>query len=189
MAAWKLNGPICAMVGPRSDYGEHKISIAGILNSRNRSILDRFLSLHRDSSMRKCDISFSARNVKIRTSPTETEMSSFWLQFRHCPLTISSAARYGIFVKMIFPFQGCDGLICGHYNDFIMCAMASRNTSLSIVNSTVYSETHQRKHQSSASLTFLRGIHRWPVNSRTKGQYRGKCFHLMKSSCGRFTPI
>ena len=39
------------------------------------------------------------------------------------------------------------------------------------------------KHQSSASLAFVRGIHRWPVNSRTKGQLRGKCFHLMTSPC------
>ena len=40
----------------------------------------------------------------------------------------------------------------------------------------------QRKHQSSASLAFLRGIHRSPVNSPHKGQLRGKCFHLMTSS-------
>ena len=26
------------------------------------------------------------------------------------------------------------------------------------------------------------GIHRWPVNSQTNGQLRGKCFHLMTSS-------
>ena len=43
--------------------------------------------------------------------------------------------------------------------------------------------TYQRKHQNSASLAFVRGIHRWPVNSRTKGQLCGKCFHLMTSSC------
>ena len=29
---------------------------------------------------------------------------------------------------------------------------------------TVYSGTDQRKHQSSASLAFVQGIHRWPVN-------------------------
>ena len=38
-------------------------------------------------------------------------------------------------------------------------------TSLTIVYSTVYLGTDQRKHQSSASLAFVRGIHRWPVNS------------------------
>ena len=52
-----------------------------------------------------------------------------------------------------------------HYNDVIMSAMASQITSLTIVYSTVYSDADQRKHQSSASLAFVRGIHRWPVAS------------------------
>ena len=49
-----------------------------------------------------------------------------------------------------------------------MGAMASAITSLTIVYSTVYSGTDQRKYQSSASLAFVRGIHRWPVNSAHK---------------------
>ena len=57
-----------------------------------------------------------------------------------------------------------------HYNDVIMGAVASQITSLTIVYSTVYSDTDQRKHQSSASLAFMRGIHRGSVNSRTNGQ-------------------
>ena len=56
-----------------------------------------------------------------------------------------------------------------HYNDVIMTTMASQITSLAIVYSTVYSDTDERKHQSSASLAFLRAIHRWPVNSLHKG--------------------
>ena len=55
-----------------------------------------------------------------------------------------------------------------HYNDVIMGAMASQLTSLTIVYSTVCSGADQRKHQSSASLAFVRGIHRWPVNSPHK---------------------
>ena len=51
-----------------------------------------------------------------------------------------------------------------HYNDVIMSAMASQITSFTIVYSTVYSGTDQRKHQSSASLAFVRGIHRSPWN-------------------------
>ena len=35
-------------------------------------------------------------------------------------------------------------------------------------HSTVYSDPDQRNHQSSMSLTFVRGIHRWPVNSLHK---------------------
>ena len=56
------------------------------------------------------------------------------------------------------------------YRDVIIGAMASQITSLAIVYSTVYSGADQRKHQSSASLAFVWGIHRWPVNSRTNGQ-------------------
>ena len=55
-----------------------------------------------------------------------------------------------------------------YQNDVIMRAMASQITSLIIVYSIVYSGTDQRKHQSSASLAFVRGIHRWPVNSPHK---------------------
>ena len=63
-----------------------------------------------------------------------------------------------------------------------MTAMTSQITSLTIVYSIVYSGIDQRKHQSSASLAFVRWIHRGPVNSRPKGQLRRKCFHLMTSS-------
>ena len=69
-----------------------------------------------------------------------------------------------------------------HYDDAIMGAIASQITSLMVVYSIVYSDADQRKHQSSASLAFVWGIHwdRWIP--RTKGQLRGKCFHLMTSS-------
>ena len=50
-----------------------------------------------------------------------------------------------------------------------MSAMASQITSLTIVYPTVYSDADQRKYQSSASLAFVRGIHRWPVNSPHQG--------------------
>ena len=63
-----------------------------------------------------------------------------------------------------------------HYGDVIMTAMASQITSLTIVCSNVYLDTDQRKHQSSASLTFVRGIHRWPVNSPHKGPVTRKIF-------------
>ena len=71
----------------------------------------------------------------------------------------------------------------GHYNDVMMTTMASQITSLTVVYSTVYSDGDQRKHQSSASLAFVWGIHRDRWIPRTKGQLRGKCFHLMTSSC------
>ena len=67
-----------------------------------------------------------------------------------------------------------------YYNDVTMGTMASQITSLTIVYLIVYSDAEQRKHQSSASLAFVRGLSRWI--SRTNGQLRGKCFHLMTSS-------
>ena len=51
----------------------------------------------------------------------------------------------------------------GHYNIVIMGAIASQITNLLIVYSTVFPGADQRKPQSSASLAFVRGIHRWPL--------------------------
>ena len=69
-----------------------------------------------------------------------------------------------------------------HYRDVIMSTMASQITSLPIVYPTVYSGADQRRHQSSASLASVWGIHRWPVNYPHKGPVMRKCFHLMTSS-------
>ena len=64
-----------------------------------------------------------------------------------------------------------------HYCDVIMGAMASQLTSLTTVYSTVYSGTYKKsKHQSSASLAFVRGIHRLPVNSPHKWPETRKMF-------------
>ena len=49
-----------------------------------------------------------------------------------------------------------------HYSDVIRGMMVSQITSLAIVYLTIYSGADQRKHQSSASLAFVRGIHLWP---------------------------
>ena len=63
-----------------------------------------------------------------------------------------------------------------HYKDVIMSAMVSKITSLAIVYTIVYSGADQRKHQSSASLAFVRGIHRGPVNSPHKGPVTREMF-------------
>ena len=74
-------------------------------------------------------------------------------------------------------------LIAIHYNDVKMSAMASQITSLTVVYATVYSRRRSKK-----DITAPR---HWPLcreftsnrwNPRTKGQWRGKCFHLMTSS-------
>ena len=55
-----------------------------------------------------------------------------------------------------------------HYNDVMMSAMASQITNAMIVYSTVYSGAEQRVQQNSASPAFVRGIHRWLLNSSHK---------------------
>ena len=76
----------------------------------------------------------------------------------------------------------CLQVLLAHYDAVIMTTISSQITSLTVVYSTVYSDADQRKHQSSASLAFVWGIHRDRWIPRTKGQLRGKCFHLMTSS-------
>ena len=62
------------------------------------------------------------------------------------------------------------------YSGVIMSAMASQITDVSVVYSPACSDKDQRKYQSSASLAFVRGIHRWPVNSPHKGPATRKMF-------------
>ena len=88
--------------------------------------------------------------------------------------------------KSVFQTWICHSLLClprynfeyFHYNDVMMSAMASQITSFTVVYSTAYSGADQRKHESSASLALVRGIH-IPC---TNGQQRWKYFHLMTSS-------
>ena len=75
--------------------------------------------------------------------------------------------------------MNCLHVLCfmeSHYHDVTMGTMASQITSLTIVYSSVFSDADQRKHQSSASLAFVRGIHRRPVNSPHKGPVTRKMF-------------
>ena len=79
--------------------------------------------------------------------------------------------RYQTKLTLSFPF---------HYNDVIMSTMASQITSLTIVYSTVYSDTDERKHQSSASLACGGNS---PETGEFPAQMASKWFHLMTSSC------
>ena len=57
-----------------------------------------------------------------------------------------------------------------------MSGMASQNTGVSIVCSTVCLDTNQIKDQSSASLAFVRGFHRSSVDSLHKRPVTYKMF-------------
>ena len=122
---------------------------------------------------------------------TEQNVSEIWTKF----LTFS---LMGLCFRILFRLQGllCPFfIVCSmlpsmytvlheaikisyfiHYHDVIMGAMASQITSLTIAYSTVYSVEDQIKNQSSASLAFVRGIHRRPVNSPHKGPVTQKMF-------------
>ena len=80
------------------------------------------------------------------------------------------------FILVIVLWMSIRDILKDHYNDDIMGAIASQITSPAIVNSTVYSGTHQRKHQSSAAQAVVWGIHWWPVISPHKGQETRKMF-------------
>ena len=54
--------------------------------------------------------------------------------------------------------------------------MAHQITGVYIVYSTACSGADQRKYQNFASLAFVRGLHRWPVNSSHKGPVTRKMF-------------
>ena len=72
-----------------------------------------------------------------------------------------------IFICLPGPMQEeIKGNITWHYTDITMSPMASQISSLGSVYSTVYSGADQRKHESSASLAFVRRIHRGPVTRK-----------------------
>ena len=83
--------------------------------------------------------------------------------------------RANIFTVLLTSVSVCCAWQYFHYNDVIMSAMASQITSLTTLYSTVYSGAN-KKHQNSASLAFVRGIHQWPVNSPHKGPVTRKMF-------------
>ena len=114
------------------------------------------------------------------------KQSTIW----HLSICYDTIYSYFPYVNRFLPQSTSSGLPCRiqammiiHYSDVIMNTMASQITSLTVVYSTVYSDADQIKHQSSASLAFVRGIHRDRWIPHSKGQLRGKCFHLMTSSC------
>ena len=93
-------------------------------------------------------------------------------------LSIRGAAVYVrlLFMARVKPIPSIFPTHCSHYNDVIMSMIASQITSLTFVYSTVYSGADQRKHQGSASLAFVWGIHRSPVNSPHKWPVTRKMF-------------
>ena len=105
----------------------------------------------------------------------QTRFHGIWIQYTfrkhilYCPLatyTFMTIINYNHEFHFELP----------HYTNVIMGTIASQITSLTIVYSAVYSGADQRRHQSSASLAFVRRIHRGPVNSPHKWPVTRKMF-------------
>ena len=108
---------------------------------------------------RSFDVSFDLRlNKWLSKQPWgwwfETPLWSLWRQCNEKNRIITS--------------YECNSKFRCNYIDVIMGTMTSQITSLFSVYSTVYSGADQGKYQISASLAFVWGIHRGPVNSPHK---------------------
>ena len=84
---------------------------------------------------------------------------------RRCITDIAAIAATQPFC-IRFPKMDLSSLFWWHFHHWLH--WKSQITSLTIVYSTVCSGAEQSKHQSSASMAFVWGIHRWPVNSPHK---------------------
>ena len=116
---------------------------------------------------RRFDVFFDARMIKCWTnSGVAGDLGAMMFIWRH-------RNCFGVVFLCVF---WCRPILPSLYNDVIMGAIASQITSLTIVFSTVYLDTDQRKHQSSASLAFVWGIRRRPVNSPHKWSVTRKMF-------------
>ena len=100
-------------------------------------------------------------------------MTLMWCHYNDADLLLSTAVTGHHTVRRSVRQSG---LVRSHYNDVIVGAIASLITCLMIVYSTVYSDADQRKHQSSASLACVRGIHQGPVNSPHRWPVTRKIF-------------
>ena len=83
------------------------------------------------------------------------------------------------------------------YSDVKMSPMGSQITGFANVYSTVCSGPDRRKHQSSASLAFVRGIHRWPVTAQRASnaenisiwwRHHEKSFNVLVQSGKKLSP-
>ena len=97
------------------------------------------------------------------------EIGTKWLSGHQKPLSLITgvcSCRSHISAYLLIQILNCLLLNLNHYSDVIMSAMASQNTGVSIFCSTVCPSADQRNHQSSASLAFVRGNHRFPSQTR-----------------------
>ena len=110
--------------------------------------------------------------IRRSDQPCDWIICTLWYIHIYCSDINSWSLWVGVLLTWVFCCVRCTL----HYSDVIMSAMASLITGVSIVCSTVCSGADQRKHQSSSSLAFVWGIHRWLVDSPRKGPVTRKMF-------------
>ena len=129
--------------------------LAKNLQDRNRFIFFRSSNIHVDRQ----NISFTLKiDFFLPNLLQNTSLSFFIVWRRQCYEYCNYSSH--------FYWPEC---MCFHYSDVKRSAMVSQIIGVSIVCSAICSGADQRKHQSSASLAFVRRIHRWPVDSHQKG--------------------
>ena len=109
-----------------------------------------------------CSTSSARYDVQKRPLNIAKHATRELVLFRHAICCLASASVRQVVSCLIRYF------LIYHYCDVMMGGIASQITSITIVYSTIYSDADQRKHQSPASLAFVRGIHWGPVNSPHK---------------------
>ena len=122
----------------------------------------------------KCVVPWNKFTQTIRV---RGKITFFWRSISYLGITIKvlPVSRNAAWVlneavfKVVYLFST-------HRSDVIMSAIASQITGVSNVYSTVSSGADQRKYQSSASLAFVRWIHRRSVHSPHKGTITLKMF-------------
>ena len=99
----------------------------------------------------------------------------------HCDVTAMVNFEVALLsLWQVYNYPSNNAVILKHCGDVIISTKASQISGASIVYSTLCSGTDQRKHQTFASPAL------WGNSSVTgefpaKGQWRGKCYHLMTS--------
>ena len=117
-----------------------------------------------------------ASHIYKRTMSLSWTKSSQWVSIGICCMCPLGVIGQHPFMLMLWLTILSLKTYLDHYSDVMISAMASQITSLSIVYWIVSLGTDQRKHQSSISLAFVRGIHQWPVNSPHKGPVMWKMY-------------
>ena len=131
----------------RGSSAIHHINLMSTAPSMNTMLESVYL---REHDMTNCDVKILLAYTKLNAK-TQAQVPRLFISTETCSMT-------RMFVN------SCDMSLQWRH----MATMASQINSVTVVYAIVRTDADQRKYQSSASLAFVRGIHRWPVNSPHK---------------------